>query len=773
MLLSACSIANTITVVNKNNSGAGSLRDAIANSASSDTIRFSPSLIATGSDTIKLSTEIVTLNNLVIKGLYNSLDTLYISGKNTNRIFTLQGTNLVLDSLVLINGRSNNGGALYITAFGATATISNSLFKSNISTVKGGAIHFYNGTLNITNSTFKNNSATSDGGAIYCQLGGDLTVYKSSFTYNTSGNSGGAIFYGDGTTAVCSILTTNISNNTSTWDGAALYCKGRYFYMDSTKVEYNIASGGLRKGIIYFGGISKFDIYLDNSEINNNTGLGVSSLISLGYSVNTESKMYCNRCTFSSNSNGGIYSEVFADNANSSSILEVNYSTISNNGDVSSTCGGVYSTAWGFGTGYSFNSNVKVKNSTIVNNSNSGNGSGVFSQGKLAATSYLEVKSSIVANNSGVNLYSFSTASSITSLGNNIFSNSSVIGSAASDQLGVTNASLNLGSLGYNGGFTRTIRPNTGSVAINLGNATDFTNAQNGPISGRRDIGSTEWIQCIKTHTYSSTICQGDSVLFNSTYPKIAGAYTQTIVVGSCDSIVTLNLNVNPKPTISVNSGSICSGNSFTINPAGANTYTISGGSSVVTPTSNASYSITGTSAQGCASSNTAVSTVTVNALPIVIAITNNTLLCTGQSASLTANGASSYLWNTSQTTPVIVVSPTITTTYSVTGTDVAGCSNTAILTQSVSNCTGIQVAEALEATVNIYPNPSNGIYNISGLTENTRITIYDAIGQIIYSSIAIDSKETINISEIPSGIYVIHISSKSMSLTKKLIKKD
>ena len=105
--ITVCSFANTITVVNKNNSGAGSLRDAITNSASSDTIRFSPSLIATGSDTIKLSTEIITLNNLVIKGLYNSIDTLYISGKSTNRIFTLQGTNLTLDSLVLINGKSN------------------------------------------------------------------------------------------------------------------------------------------------------------------------------------------------------------------------------------------------------------------------------------------------------------------------------------------------------------------------------------------------------------------------------------------------------------------------------------------------------------------------------------------------------------------------------------------------------------------------------------------------------------------------------------------
>ncbi len=181
IIISIYANANVIIVTNKNNSGVGSLRDAIANSASSDIIRFSPSLIASGSDTIKLSTEITTLNNLVIKGLYNSSDTLYISGQNITRIFTFQGTNLTLDSLVLVNGKSTNGAAINITAFGASVIISNSLFKNNISTTKGGAISFYNGSLNVTNTSFKNNSATSDGGAIYCQLGQDVSIYNSFF----------------------------------------------------------------------------------------------------------------------------------------------------------------------------------------------------------------------------------------------------------------------------------------------------------------------------------------------------------------------------------------------------------------------------------------------------------------------------------------------------------------------------------------------------------------------------------------------------------------
>jgi len=619
VLMSCISFANTITVMNTNDTGTGSFRNAILSASSSDTIRFSPSLISSGSDTINLASVITFSTDLVIIGLYNSMDTLYISGQNTTRILSFQGANLVLDSLVFINGKSTNGGALYCYS-GSIVNITNSLFRGNNATTKGGAIYAEFGDVNITNSAFYNNSATSDGGAIYSLSLQNFTTNNALFSGNTSGFTGGTLYLGGGSSSVFYLQKTTISYSTSAYDGAALYSKGRYFYMDSCIVNNNVATAGLLKSIVAFGGLNKMDIYVDNSEITNNTGLGIASHISLGVSVNTESKMYINRCTFDSNTLGGVYSEVFADNANSSSILEVNYSTVSNNGNASSTCGGVYSTAWGLGTGFSFNSNVKVKNSTIVNNSSSGNGSGVFSLGKLAASSYLEVKSCIVANNSGVNLLSFSTASSIASQGNNIFSHATVLGSVASDQLGVSAVSLNLGTLSNNGGFTRTLRPNSGSVAIDLGNISDLSNAQNGPISGRRDIGSTEWVECVKTFSYSQTICNGDSVLFNSIYRKTSGSYSQTYTVGPCDSIVTLNLTILPAITHS-QTITLCAGESYSI---GSSTYTTSG-----------TYVDVLTAANGCDS------TVTTN-LTIRPAITHSQsiTLCAGESYSI---GSSTY----------------------------------------------------------------------------------------------------------------------------------
>ena len=99
------------------------------------------------------------------------------------------------------------------------------------------------------------------------------------------------------------------------------------------------------------------------------------------------------------------------------------------------------------------------------------------------------------------------------------------------------------------------------------------------------------------------------------------------------------NVTVNTTPTITVNSGVICTGQSFTMTPSGASTYTYSSGSNVVSPLVNTSYSVTGTSALGCIGVSTAVSNVTVNITPTITV--NSGVICTGQSFTMTPSGAS------------------------------------------------------------------------------------------------------------------------------------
>jgi hypothetical protein len=94
-------------------------------------------------------------------------------------------------------------------------------------------------------------------------------------------------------------------------------------------------------------------------------------------------------------------------------------------------------------------------------------------------------------------------------------------------------------------------------------------------------------------------------------------------------------ITVMPLPTLSVNNGVICSGQSFTIIPTGALNYTYSGGSAVVAPSVNSTYSVSGNNGFGCI--NTAISNVSVNPLPFVSVLTSDSLICIGQTRGIRA----------------------------------------------------------------------------------------------------------------------------------------
>jgi hypothetical protein len=541
--------ATVLLVTNHNDSGAGSLRNANDISAPFDTIRFSPSLVSAGNDTIKLLSQITINNKLVFIGLRSPNNTLYISGQNTVRIFTVIGTGSTFDSLALINGRATVGGAIYAVSTGAMIQVKNCILQNNTATQRGGAIHFYNGDLQIINSDVSYNTATTEGGAVYYQIGQALLISGSSFTYNTCIGKGGAISMVGGNTSTFDVLSSTLNSNSSNTDGAAIFYEGRYFTMDSSVVKFNSAGGTIR-GIIHFElrtSIVNVSSSFSNSTIAENTGTGIASFITLNLSTSVSTSMDVSYCTINSNSQGGIFSEANTDDDNAVSTVTVTHSTIANNGNLSTGYGGVYSNAYVLTGSWNVSSSVTVTNSTIVYNQSQNPGSGILSKGRLAAFSYLGVKSSIVAQNSGVNLISYSPASPITSLGYNVFSDASIVGSSGNDQLGISAPSMNLRALGNYGGPTATMMPNGSSVAVNLGTPTDFSAAQNGAVNGgRRDAGAAEYVFCATTPTTITESACSSYTLNGQTYTT-SGVYTQTLInAAGCDSVITLNLTITP-----------------------------------------------------------------------------------------------------------------------------------------------------------------------------------------------------------------------------------
>ncbi|HQQ93856.1 MAG TPA: GEVED domain-containing protein [Bacteroidia bacterium] len=135
-----------------------------------------------------------------------------------------------------------------------------------------------------------------------------------------------------------------------------------------------------------------------------------------------------------------------------------------------------------------------------------------------------------------------------------------------------------------------------------------------------------------------------------------------------------------PAVAITANSQTICSGQGVNLSATGATSYQWNTGSTSsaisVSPNVSTSYVVTGTNAaSGCTANATQM--ITVNQSPVVSAIASQPTLCAGKSTNLLGFGANSYVWNNNATTPMITVSPTVTTTYSVIGTNAAGCSST------------------------------------------------------------------------------------------------
>jgi hypothetical protein len=275
------------------------------------------------------------------------------------------------------------------------------------------------------------------------------------------------------------------------------------------------------------------------------------------------------------------------------------------------------------------------------------------------------------------------------------------------------------------------------------------------------------------TYTYSS----GSAVV--SPTASAAFTVTGTNSVGCVGSIVS-NVTVNTAPNLTITgNSSICSGNSASLTASGSTTYTWNTGATtssiVVTPTANTTYTASSTGTNGC--TGMAMTSVTVNALPSVNAVSSNTsFICVGSTATLTAAGANTYVWNTTATTAVIAVSPTTTTSYTVTGTGANGCSANAVISQSVSTCTDINSNFSnLTSNFIVYPNPSNGIFNLQLETSTplslTIIEVTDVLGRVILTDKINAGNYELNLGSNVNGIYFIKAIVDGKTKTVKIVK--
>ncbi|HEY3290754.1 MAG TPA: choice-of-anchor Q domain-containing protein, partial [Anaerolineae bacterium] len=307
-------MATTRTVTTTADSGSGSLRQAVLDSAPGDTIVFSTVTFGTP-QTVLLSAAIEISRSVTIDGS-TVVFTPTLSGGASSGVFNINAdSTLSITRLSLANSQNSNGGAVNVAPF-AAAVMAHLVFNNNSATlggaiyndgrvvmtdtvlmsntaVYGGAIYnrgalsaqgivvmgntalyggairnygifgFFTPTLQVNRSAIYNNSATS-GGGINSVSPAIITITNTTIAGNIAQNVGGGIF--NGTEVVLRLVNSTIYSNTALFSGGGITSTGEVSAVNT--IFSNNAGGNCAISLGYFHDLG------NNLENTNTCGLG-------------------------------------------------------------------------------------------------------------------------------------------------------------------------------------------------------------------------------------------------------------------------------------------------------------------------------------------------------------------------------------------------------------------------------------------------------------------------------------------------------------------
>jgi hypothetical protein len=446
--------ATTITVTNTNDSGPGSLRQAILNASSGDTINFAPTLT-----TVTLTSgELVIDKNLIITGPGANRLTVQVNPNVISaRVFNISSSTVTvsISGITISNGFAEDGpGGGGILSAGVL-TLTNSTISDSFSgfqfggVLGGGGVMNDHGTMTITSCTISNNS-TGNG-------------FK-------AGGGGGGVLNDHGTMTITGCTISNNQGREGASGGGGVLNENGTMTITGCTISNNFAGvAGFASFSSEGGGISNpsGSLIITNSTISGNTSSAFQGdffpVTAFGGGVDNSGSMTITNCTISGNlAVGGTSNDT------------------------------------GNGGGISNGGNLQITSSTIVHNSATG-GNGAFGGG-INGFEPTRADSSIIALNSastGGPDY-FTNGGELQSTGYNIIGNNAgaVINSQPTDQIGTPAAPIDplLGPLANNGGPTLTHALQSGSLAIDRGDPAAPPHDQRGYSRlGVPDVGAFEF----------------------------------------------------------------------------------------------------------------------------------------------------------------------------------------------------------------------------------------------------------------------------------------
>ena len=373
---------------------------------------------------------------------------------NTSGVYSETGFASISDSVFSNNVSTvTSGAALYLAS--GTGVISNTIFSNNTSQIGGaiynskGLFNLNNASLDINNSQFNGNQAIypsypyrAKGGAVFSS--GSVNISNSSFESNQSEDGGGALYL-EGSSS--KIFNSTFSNNIAENGGGGIYAD---LVNDSLRIKKVTMIGNQATnngGGIFVSFAQAIDrFWLSESILNNNTagnvGGGIALATAYKYRDFNSTLRHVEISNNTASYGGGLFTEING--------VTIQNTTIANN-FASVDGGGLYQNT-------NIDKAVELIHLTIANNSSTvGAGSNVFNEGGI-----IRINNTLIANPaSGQNC-----AGNITTLGYNLSSDASCGLGVEGDQ---SNIAPLLGALADNGGFNKTMALQAGSPAIDAG----------------------------------------------------------------------------------------------------------------------------------------------------------------------------------------------------------------------------------------------------------------------------------------------------------------